>query len=741
MRFVTIFSIISFLGAAVAAQSKPSVDSNVVLQVTIAGNQQEFHIGETIPLLLSFKSTVREIYEVSTAQYDRGGRFNYERFVVSPAEGAVDPLSTYTLSLGGLRSYQFLSPEPWTIKINLNEWIRFTQPGEYRLVVTSNRVSERDRSDPLGASPVAARSNEIVLKIVPANAAWQRQVYDQALAVLNARAPTQREQMEKYTTSRRQAIETLRFLGTADATRELAKRMRGEDASALDFLCMLGLISSPERAVARSALEEALADPDHPIDSKFLYTLRMLNSDPGVGNANWREDNQRAVEQLVAALPIKRGNALSISLATVLAQAWDLDALPKETTDKLIGQLTSMFDQLPLKEQNTLLTFRWNKIASPVLLPILRRYAQSYRDFAEMREENAYNSLSLSGSALRRWYELDPAGARPAIITEITRPRPRFSAAVLGILPDETLPEVDFALAEHFAASEDLDGLSNLASLIARYATGAILPQITEKLDPQIGKWACAIQNPILAYVLRTSPALARPRIEKAIATRGKNFSACNHDLFQLISEIHYDPMLEEIGIRSLDDPDPQIAGTAASMLGKFGSPAAEAALWRRYQSWSAQQVGHESELELMFADRLDDRIYQLGLGVNLVQALVTGKSWLSDKSKLQRLSQVTQVRRLRQDLDRYLKIWEDQPLTISVNNNSWPLRFEARVAQYEFHSLDDLKEKLSQFPSGTKFLLSTPATESSANVETGAALRAFLSAHEMSVAEEKRAP
>ena len=141
-----------------------------------------------------------------------------------------------------------------------------------------------------------------------------------------------------------------------------------------------------------------------------------------------------------------------------------------------------------------------------------------------------------------------------------------------------------------------------------------------------------------------------------------------------------------------------------------------------------------------MFADRLDDRIYQLGLGVNLMQALVTGKSWLSDKSKLQRLSQVTQVRRLRQDLDRCLKMWEDQPLTISVNNNSWPSRFEARVAQYEFHSLDDLKEKLSQFPSGTKFLLSTSATESSANGETVAALRAFLTAHGMSVAEERPA-
>src|SRR5438552_6790606 len=642
MRFFTVFSILSFLGAALAAQSKPPRDTNVVLKVSSDGNQQEFHIGETIPLKLSFKTTVKGAYEVNMAQYDRGGRMNYERFVVSPSDGAVDPLPTNTGSMGGITGYQFLTPEPWTIKLNLNEWIRFTQPGDYRLIVTSTRVSARDPSSPFGASPVTVRSNEIALKIVPADAAWQRQVYDEAVAVLDTRAPTKLNLMEKYDASRRQAIETLRFLGTADATRELAKRMRGEDSGGLDYLCMLGLISSPERAVARSALEEALADPDHPIDSNFLYTLRMLNSEPGIGNANWREDNQRAVEQLVAALPIKRGNALSISLATVLAQAWDLDALPKETTDKLIGQLTSIFDQLPLKEQNTLLTFRWNKIASPAMLPILRRYAQSYRDFPEMREVSAYDSLTLSGSALRHWYELDPAGARPAVITEITRPRPRFSAAVLGILPDETLPEVDFALAEHFVASEDLDGSSNLASLIARYATSAILPQITEKLDHQIGKWACAIQNPILAYVLRVNPGVARPRIEKAIATRGKNFSACNHELFQIVSEIHYDPVLEQIGVRSLDDPDPEVAMTAATMLGKFGSPAAESTLWRRYQDWSGRWSGSERELELMSAEMSDHRIYQLGLGQNLMQALATGKSWLSDKSKLQRLSQAT---------------------------------------------------------------------------------------------------
>jgi hypothetical protein len=156
---------------------------------------------------------------------------------------------------------------------------------------------------------------------------------------------------------------------------------------------MLGLISSPERSVARSALEERLADPDHPIDSNFLYALRMISSDPNVPNANWREAQQRVVEELFAALPSKRGKALSISLSTAVNEAWNGDA-PRQTTNKLVSQLVSMFDQLPLNEQNSLLTYRWEKIKSPAMLPMLRRYAQSYHDFPEMRGQR----LQLSGT-------------------------------------------------------------------------------------------------------------------------------------------------------------------------------------------------------------------------------------------------------------------------------------------------------------------------------------------------------
>jgi len=172
MRLLTLLLLLGVALGRVCAQTAPPADPKIVLKVSLASNQREFHIGEAIPLQLSFSSTVKDRYQVNLAQYDRSGRMNYERFVVAPAQGAVDPMPDHTGGMGGLTSFKFLGPEPWTIKLNLNEWVRFTQPGEYRLNVVSDRVAVRDPASSFGVSPVTARSNQITLKIVAADPVW-----------------------------------------------------------------------------------------------------------------------------------------------------------------------------------------------------------------------------------------------------------------------------------------------------------------------------------------------------------------------------------------------------------------------------------------------------------------------------------------------------------------------------------------------------------------------------------------
>jgi hypothetical protein len=128
---------------------------------------------------------------------------------------------------------------------------------------------------------------------------------------------------------------------------------------------MLGLISSPDHEAARSALEAALRDPDHPISETFLYTLRTINTVGDPPNQGWRDAQSKQLEALVAALPEKRGKALTISLSTAVNEAWNSD-VSKETAEKLVEQTLSVFDQLPLEAQNNLLTYRWDKSASTV---------------------------------------------------------------------------------------------------------------------------------------------------------------------------------------------------------------------------------------------------------------------------------------------------------------------------------------------------------------------------------------
>jgi len=105
----------------------PPIDPAVQLHLSVADKRREFHIGEIIPIKLAFHSRVRERYEVDQAQYDRSGRMNYEHFGVTPSDGAVDPLAEYyrsgTHMGGGLRGFAFLTGKPWSIRLNLNEWV------------------------------------------------------------------------------------------------------------------------------------------------------------------------------------------------------------------------------------------------------------------------------------------------------------------------------------------------------------------------------------------------------------------------------------------------------------------------------------------------------------------------------------------------------------------------------------------------------------------------------------------
>ncbi len=679
--------------------SAKSTDIN--LTVHTRGDQPTFHIGELIPLELSYSSTSPNTYQLDMATYDRSGRLGEERFSVEPKSGWDDPLHPFFQSFGGflgggLRSFQTFTPQPTVIRRELNEWVRFNEPGRYRLIVTSGRATRVGAG--MGDPPVSVQSNELWLTIVPATPEWQQQTLEKARAALREQKPVLTAPATE--TPAGQAVKVLRYLGTPAAASEMARHLNDPTGA---FEYMLGLASTPAREAALTSLRQLLADPGFPITGLFLETMSLVALPPEVTSK--RPDERVELEtkfrqELLSVLGSKQGEALAVCAYTIVDEAaMHSHDVPADQKTKLTEDLVAGFDRLPAQAQSELFESRWKVLDHEAMLPLVSRIAQRYQDFRELRETKAYEFNEASAGALKRWWEVDPEGARPAIIQEILRPKPRFDARVLGVLPEKELPEVEQQLAEHLVqANEPSD---KVASLIARYATAAIEPQVAAYVEDRIGKCACAIQAPLLAYLLRVDHDAAVPELEKAMAARGPGFSACNHSLFQDVSELHNDAALQDLALKSLDDSDPEIVATAATYLGNYGSPSVEEALWSHLMAWSQRWKGREAELRYVPGQKLDGA-FQAGAGSNMIAALATAQAWLTDETKLNRLVESSVGPEQRRQAEQYLEAWQMRPWQIQFIGYDKP-QFE--IAQYHASSLEAATEKLEQFPKGSKFV------------------------------------
>jgi hypothetical protein len=523
--------------AAQQPVSPVSSDESGGPQLRISTSSSVYRMGELIPLELSFTSQVPNRYQVNMATYDRSGRMGYEKFLVEPASGTADPIVAYFRSGsfflgGGLTNFTALSKSPYVMHLNLNEWVRFDRPGHYRLTVTSQRVSDISSGKlGFGGTGESVRSNTLELEVVEPDEAWQMAELKRILGDFDQSPPAKEDGFSSE--QRIAAITRLRYLGSAEAARELARHLRG-DENQVDWACMLGLIGSPNKRAGYDEMKKLLADPDFPVSSMFLTTMSILPLSPTDApeilrqerDANWGA----AWSDLLTETPSKRGKASGVSADTLLkkfalSQKSAAD-VSQEEREKLVPLLIEHFGDLETREQQLWLEDWWPTVRTEKWLPTLRSIAAEYADYPvpyAPNEEPAYDYFKLSGEALMRWYELDPKGARPAVLAEIVRPKPRFSANTLGMLPDKVLPDQERAIADHFAAEDAEKSYaveSNLASLLNRYADAAVLAEVLPKIKRKVGpRWACDAENDAVAYVERVDPQEGSALMEKVPAT------------------------------------------------------------------------------------------------------------------------------------------------------------------------------------------------------------------------------
>jgi hypothetical protein len=168
--------------------------------------------------------------------------------------GYVDPLACYFSNgllvgpMGGLRVRAVLDLEAVSIPVYLNEWVRFDQPGHYRVYARSLRV-QRQVGDHAATAPVV--SERLNLEIVEPEPAW-------ALAQLS------------------RPLEEIRFLGSSKALQILARRLVALDEDAITPA--FGLLGARDHELAEAALNKALASHaanDSEIGRRVLAYLRV----------------------------------------------------------------------------------------------------------------------------------------------------------------------------------------------------------------------------------------------------------------------------------------------------------------------------------------------------------------------------------------------------------------------------------------------------------------------------------
>lgn len=586
-----------------------------------------FHVGERIPLELRFTSDSLNRYEINLARFDRSGRMQSEQFDVYPKTGWTDPLAAYFANGyagGGFSTSAALSRTPQEVELNLNEWVRFDQPGDYDVSVSSSRVSV-----PGKPGAVDLRSNALRIHIKSASPRWQELRLNTALATLRAVPATQGIIPE----TRAGAIADIRYLRSKEAIYRMAAGVRDDHKEEL-YAYAFGLIGLPKslRDEAIQAMQVQIDDPEFPISGWFLTVEAHLFNDSEGGSD--REEATRfrelAWRKCLASLSRKSGKALAITAETLLNQPPSrLDVQEKAQLSSILSK--AFLDLSPERQSATLLN-HWDWLRSDAMEPFLRKLAELPLADPANNLSTIYATRELKATALLRWYDLNPGETARVAMMQVDSASPSLTEKDLVFLGDRKMPQFEMIWADALLSETSYTKETALTGLLARFGTGSALPTVIEKLTKNVGRWACAPQAAALAYVVEFGPEQASGFLQRAVAARGKENSACNHSLFQDVAMYTSGPVVTDVAVEAVMDPDPQVAMDALNYLMYYGDKRAKEPIWNRYVQWAEAWSGQLSALEAREPGDMAGNWAQQGLGENLATALIANQGWLADK-------------------------------------------------------------------------------------------------------------
>ena len=705
-RIAIVFALLLLPGLACAAPPDPcsaaSSAPGVGFALALKDGRSVFQAGEIIPLTLSFTSAAPKRYWADVRNSDRGGPLGTEDYCVQPE--ALDPLASFFQTVGiaggGLFSTQELGATPLTADAELNDW-RTLPPGHYRVYAVSHRVwrpPDPGDSSPGPRIPEIVRSNTVDLDVLPPDPAWQNDRLGAAVQTLSG-APSPEDA--------RHAARVLRFLNTQDSTRQLARLFTSPNEQPAGWDLMRGLYASPYPSVAIDSMRDQLAAPDHAIASEFLDVLvnLQLMADPAWSPASvagkgaaalqdfWqrRQTRQQALakaetQRVIAALPRKSANARALTLRGLLTAAGSDHAVAAAVRPALIAA----WNDLPAETQRQLVQYEWPLIAGPDMLPLLLRMvagpAPPFRTIPAMARD----------AALKHIYELDPAAAREPILRDPLDRHAQPSLEVIALLPKEDIPSVLRPALERIGRNEarELD-----YDLLDRYADATALAAVQPVFEEHVGHWASDAESAMLRYFLRVDPAYGAKQVAASLSARDSTggFSSLLQSLGDAL------PKVQPAAIAALDDSDPGVVQDAVLALARWGTPAAEDALWARLRRFHREWAGREDQLRPM-PDYQSPASRAAALEHVLALAIAGGVNWICPPDKLAQLAELVSTKAERQQVEYWTKQWQQGPALVQPN---WfpEDRWTFNLLQYTALTEDQLLAKLAQFPRGSQLL------------------------------------
>jgi hypothetical protein len=651
----------------------------VSLRVETASGGMQFRIGETIDIKLTFESTSAEKWMLNTTGRDRS-LFHREQFLVSPKQGTSDPQGYRALEgfggsqIGGV----VMLGKPWSMNVDLNQWVRFERAGRYRVSALVH-VNGKQGQD------LAVISNESEIEIVPAEKAWLAEQLGRAVAVLDAPAGTDPPSFNL----RASAVRTIWYLDTPESVREAARLVGRLDEQTAGPLLM-ALRGSNHQADAIAAMNELLRLPDQAVTAAFIQTLaRMESGNPGAANPYGGRSNeayttteQQVRSDLASVVARKRGEAKAISLNTVVS-GMGFEAI----TENQRAELAAVFMDLPWRQQNDLLIGQWKRIAGPAMIPVLRQIYES-------PQKPTFQSLA--PAAVQRLYELDPAPTRTLILDDMKLEHPRLPFETLAILPDATLPEMDDVLLDH------LEHGTGLIELIPRYATAKVLDGVkewyakqdatmrTRRRPDQPGIPLSLCQPALIGYYLRVDPAWGERVLRAVLNDRRSSYGGCWMGILGRTAKYEAGPAWERVAIETLADPVVAVKSDAVKALGEHGSAAAQRAVMDAFRGW------HD-----WWKDRPAEMVSEGQFEQAFLQASMHAQNWIANGQELEKVRGFCITSGCRDQAGQYIRVWGDAvPVSIGESGGG---ELNVSFAQYYARSLDAARGRLLQLPSGTR--------------------------------------